>query len=429
MKFNKWTLGLAAVGVVSLAAAAQAQEKSSSYLESAVEGTTISGYVSTSVHWDPGTGNGNVPGYAFNTPAKADGFNLDVVSLALEKPLDESEWASGYKVEVLYGPDANALGTTPIGGLAATDFAIKQAYVTVRTPIGNGIDWKLGVFDTVIGYESFDAGSDPNYTRSYGYSIEPTTHTGLLGTYRVADWMSVSAGIANTTGPIIGGANLGGGLFPVSAGRANPYKAESYKTYMGSIALTAPDNWGFLSGSTLYAGVVNGFNGGATVVGDQVNLYAGATLATPVTGLRLGIAYDYYGLPAQTLGGGVGPVSATWGDVIGLYASYQATEKLSFHTRGEYVWQDKGGGPLSTPSQVFGLTGTIQYDLWKNVLSRLEIRWDHSADGSKAYGGPLLPASGSVGGVGIPTGINAGVAGSPSKRNNVLIAANLIYKF
>ena len=30
---------------------------------------------------------------------------------------------------------------------------------------------------------------------------------------------------------------------------------------MGSFALTAPDSWGFLSGSTLYSGIVNGYNG------------------------------------------------------------------------------------------------------------------------------------------------------------------------
>ena len=44
-------------------------------------------------------------------PAKADGFNLDVVKITLEKPLDESEWAAGYKVDLLIGPDAVILGT------------------------------------------------------------------------------------------------------------------------------------------------------------------------------------------------------------------------------------------------------------------------------------------------------------------------------
>ena len=38
---------------------------------------------------------------------------------------------------------------------------------------------------------------------------------------------------------------------------------------------------------------------------------------------------------------------------------------------------------------MIALTGTVQYDLWKNVLSRLEVRWDHAANGQRAYGGEL----------------------------------------
>jgi hypothetical protein len=50
MKFNKWTLGLAAVGVVSLASAARADEKMNS-LQTALSNTTISGSVSASMNW------------------------------------------------------------------------------------------------------------------------------------------------------------------------------------------------------------------------------------------------------------------------------------------------------------------------------------------------------------------------------------------
>src|SRR5262249_46240162 len=123
MKFNKWTLRLAAAGVVSLASAVKAEDASglvTNLVTGAASSTILSGYVDTSAHWNPGSGNANVPGYAFNSPGKADGFNLDVIKVSLEKPLDESEWAAGYKVDLIYGPDANALGTTPIGGLAAT---------------------------------------------------------------------------------------------------------------------------------------------------------------------------------------------------------------------------------------------------------------------------------------------------------------------
>jgi len=64
-KVNKWTLGLAAVGLVSLPAVVQAEEKPNQLL-TALSSTTISGYVDTSAHWNPGTGNANNPAFAFN---------------------------------------------------------------------------------------------------------------------------------------------------------------------------------------------------------------------------------------------------------------------------------------------------------------------------------------------------------------------------
>src|SRR6266699_6266423 len=274
MKFNKWTVGLAAVGVVSLASAARAEEKVSTVM-TALSSTTISGYVDTSAQWNFGTGNARLPDYKFGGSSKADGFNLNVVQLRIEKPLDEAEWAAGYRVDLWAGPDANTLNTQSILATAKGDFAIRQAYIALRMPVGNGIDWKVGVFDSILGYESVESGNNPNYTRSYGHSIEPQTHTGLLGTYRVCEEFSFSAGIANTFGPTING-------------RANPPKAESFKTYMGSVALTAPQSWGWAAGSTAYAGVINGFNGGGSIpnfaggtqngAGNQTSWYTGATL-------------------------------------------------------------------------------------------------------------------------------------------------------
>ena len=52
------------------------------------------------------------------------------------------------------------------------------------------------------------------------------------------------------------------------------------------------------------------------------------------------------------------------------------------------------------------LTATLQYNLWKNVLSRLEFRWDHQAGDGEMLG-----------------------YGRGDKRNSVLVAANLIYNF
>ncbi|HMJ90833.1 MAG TPA: outer membrane beta-barrel protein [Candidatus Acidoferrum sp.] len=402
-KVNKWTLGLAAVGLVSLPAAVQAQSTTEkpNQLLTALSSTTISGYVDTSVHWNPGSGNANPAAISFNGPNKQDGFNLNVVNVVLEKPLDESTWSAGYKADLIYGP--NAVGFNNSVGSAASDLSIKQAYVALRAPVGNGLDLKLGTWDTIIGYEVFNAGSNPNYTRSWGYTIEPTQHTGLLASYQVNKVVGLSAGVANT---------WNSGVNTRAAG------SESQKTWMGAVTLTAPDSMGFLAGSALYLGIVDGQN---TLVGnDATSFYAGATLATPIKGVKLGASFDY----AETDDNGAGTVASASSYAAALYASISATEKLSFHFRGEYAKFNSAyatGGILNTgvgsvggiPEEVLSFTGTIQYDLWANVLSRLEVRWDHAADGR--------PFGGSVSGTGIP--------GGADENDAVIVAANLIYKF
>jgi|SRR5579859_1041330 len=399
MKLNKWTHGLAALGVISLAGAARADEKPSTVM-TALSSTVLSGYVDTSMEWNPGTGNANPAGFKFNK-GKQDGFNLDVIKVTLERPLDESEWAAGYKVDLLFGPDANVFGTTSTG-TTTSDFAIKQAYVALRAPIGNGLDFKIGVFDSIIGYESFEAASNPNFTRSYGHTIEPSTHTGVLATYRVNNNVAFAVGVADTVSPTINSRAFGANA--VGA----PPKAESYKAYMGSVALTAPDGWGFVSGSTLYGGVVNGFNNLSGA--DQVNFYAGLTLATPVKQLRVGASYDYAGAGKQA-SGFIPGLTPYYANATDLYASYQATEKISFHGRAEYFTAtpkvETLGVPLGFGKQNLALTGTVQCDLWKNVISRLEVRWDHTLDDFNAYGG----------------------TGAPNRGNWYTIAANIIYKF
>lgn len=406
MKVNKWTMGLAALGLVSIPATSSAEEGKASGILTALSSTTISGYVNTSIHWNTGTGNDNLPVYGYNNQQKADGFNLDVVKLQIEKPLDEAQWSAGYKAELLFGGDAGAYGTTLDQNGDGSAAAIKQAYVALRAPVGNGLDFKVGAFDTVIGYEVFDAGNNPNYTRSYGFTLEPTTHTGVLASYQVSKAVSFSAGIGNTVGPVINE-------------KANPPKAESYKTYMASVAVTAPDDWGFLSGSTLYAGLVNGYNTGADW--DQSSYYLGATLNTPVKNLKVGAALDYLITTGYGNGSSDGDGDAT---SLSLYASLQATEKLSLHLRGECAETDTtllgGTGNLSGGNSKFlALTSTLQYDLWNNVISRLEIRWDHQAgDGEMAGWGNA------------PTTVETlGSTPAGTKQNNVLIAANIIYKF
>jgi hypothetical protein len=54
-------------------------------------------------------------------------------------------------------------------------------------------------------------------------------------------------------------------------------------------------------------------------------------------------------------------------------------------------------------------TATLQYDLWKSVMTRVEFRWDHAAAGENAYGGE--------------------VAGDPTRLNAYMLLASVAYKF
>jgi len=395
MKFNKWTLGLAAIGVVSLASAARADEKMSQ-LQTALSNTTISGYVDTAAQWSPGTdgspsGGPNIPAYSF---ARNDGFSLNAIDLAIDHPEDETPWAAGYHVELMAGPDS-----VPNVDGSAANLGIRQAYLSLRTPVGNsGIDWKVGVWDTIIGYESSSDPSNPNYTRSYGYTIEPTTHTGVQGNYKVNDEISVQAGVAD-------GSNVGASPAAIN-GTPN---VESQKAYMGAVALTAPSSWGWASGATLNAGVIDAedstFGHFASHPAGTTSYYAGATIPTPMSALKGGVSFDY--LDAHDGGGEV--------YVLGLYGSYQFNPNTSFNLRAETGNDDVGlyalGG--THPRNEFQeVTGTLQYNLWANVLSRLEVRWDHTDHGN------FFGASSS-----------AATPGAAFRNNDFLVALNLIYQF
>ena len=410
MKINQWTLGLAAIGLVSLAPAALAQTAAQSQtpLLTSLSATTISGYVDTSAVWNPGTGTANTAPYLGNG-GEQNGFNLDAVDIKLSKPLEEGKWSAGYVAELSYGSDATAIdaGAAPI----------RQAYINLGIPVGNGLELKMGRWDSLLGYESSDRMNNPNWSFSYGKTFEPTENTGLLASYKFADWIGLQVGVADEVSTI-GGVNAG---------------YESRKGVTSLLTLTAPDSWGFLKGSALYGGLNYGPGAGS----DLTEWYAGATVNTPLTGLTLGASYDsvsdvavaYPGTPITFPGGVPTPgVPGFTGDAgyfqsIAGYLSYKINDKASLNGRVEYA---DGGAlsivdglqngvfipPGSTGSldKVFALTGTFEYDFWQNVISRLEVRWDHNSGGFGApFGGETV--------------------GAPVKNNAVMIAANVIYKF
>ena len=391
-----------------------AEESVKNPIQTAISGTTISGYVDISAIWKFGKGNGgtgvgnplsggSMPGRSYDGTPKQDGINLNVVALTLSKPAVDENWSAGFNFTLLYGPDAAGYNTTP--AVTVSDFSLKDAYVELNVPLGNGLKFKVGNFTEVLGYEVFESGKNPNYSRSYGYFIEPTQMTGILGSYMFNDIVSVVFGVANSWLPGVNARALRNGL-PAS---------EWEKTYIGMVTLTAPETAGFLKGSTLSFGVIDGLAGGAS---DTTSLYAGGNIPTPLKNLTLGYAHDYrmtktkYNAPSS------------YAHASSFYFLYSATEKLKINTRVEYAkgsantWyavnNPPGPFPETNPkNELLGVTTTFDYSLWANVITRLEFRWDHDLTGQRYSG---------VGDT------NIGPFGNDD-RNAFSLALNVIYNF
>jgi len=274
---------------------------------------------------------------------------------------------------------------------------LTQAFVRLRTPVGNGFVWQVGVWDTIVGYETLNDPANPNFTRSLAYEIEPTTHTGILGTYKINDEVTVQAGVAD-------GSNVGTASPAGVNGRSG---IESQKAYMADIQLTAPDSFGWAKGATLYLAAINADD--STLGGGSTSIYLGTTVPTPMAALKFGGSFDYVSFHNAT------PANSSQDSIwdIALYSTYQATDKLSLNFRAEYLDNSEVGLTTPTPFTSVGasnaeeFTATVQYNLWANVLSRIEFRWDHDET--------TTPGSG------------FGAAGT--NHNNFMLAANIIYQF
>jgi len=322
MKMNKWTMALAAAGVVSLSSVAQAQEAAAG-ANALAASTTLSGYVSTSYTLDETTAN--------------DAFNLDVVDIKFASAQGAGEYATGYTVE-LWAGGSHALGTAA-GTRAAGTVELMQANIDLRLPVGNGLDLKVGQFTTVVGAETDNYNENAFYTRSRAFNADqPTHHTGILASYQLSDDAGLSVGFVNDT----------------TSNRVNDDDGGS--AYLFSLSYTLPESTGFLGGTVLTYARVDGANNDGLAT-ERDNSYLGASIPLPVEGLSYTLAYDNveYATGADTT-------------LLGHYLSYALNDKATVNLR--YETGNQNGG--ANVDGIQDLSVGLDYQIWENVISRVE---------------------------------------------------------
>lgn len=364
---NPRTTALISLGLISLASV-RAEETPNAVLTT-LSSTTLSGYVDTSMSWMFGSGE-KLYGRSYDQGSnsgpgqnKQDGFNLNVVNLVLEKPLADGAWSAGYRVQLFMGPDANTLASSSSFN-PSSDFAVKEANVALRVPVGNGLDFRLGVWTELLGYEISESYLNPNYSRSWGFFLEPIIHTGLLTSYKFNDSISASVGFVDNG---------------VASNAINSRsKTESEKSYTALLTLTAPESFGVLKGTILNFSFLDSGTSGRD---NPINYYAGVIVPTPLKGFSVGICDDYRAN---------GLFDHSYENAFGAYLMYEATEKLKFASRTEYATGSVGAWNVPSDGkhnvELLGETFTVDYSIWKNVVTRGELRWDHSLTDQKMFG-------------------------------------------
>jgi hypothetical protein len=177
----------------------------------------ISGYPASSKNSDNPNANGLNFGQLFTD--RSNSFLLNQLLMTVQRPLDPkaTDYDVGFKLQGMYGTDArytHYMGVFDYVTSQRMQFDIVEANVSVHTPwlTDGGIDFKVGMFPTPLGYEVIDASLNPFYSHSYIFNFGlPFKQTGAYAVTHLTGLLDIYTGIdtgENTTfGPYNGDNN------------------------------------------------------------------------------------------------------------------------------------------------------------------------------------------------------------------------------
>jgi len=375
------------------------------YVESTVPGVVLSGYADA--------------GYSLNTDSSANamgrtvnnvrfggdtntrgGFNLNAFKLALEKPLgDKNDFNAGFRADLMFGQDAAYFagrGNNQSDPTTQTNngnsLFVEQAYVDFRAPVGNGIDFKVGRFVALAGYEVIERPANLNIT--YGNLFQnaiPLYHQGVEASYKFNDTVNIA-------GAVVNGWNNARPSLPSNLGSTT--SNQNNYGIIGQINVNAPGGNANIT-STTYVGV----NGDGNSLSNATNINNNTNFVEDVWGnwkpkfandkLLIGFNGDY-GYQGYDISATQSATEVWYG--AALYTKYQFTKIFSLAQRADWIHNADGakwgngndfggvvstvgaGIPSSSNNDVYSYTLTSSFDVWENMLLRAEYRIDWGND-------------------------------------------------
>ena len=189
-------------GWLSLDSSVGAADKWIALNKSAVEnalGFSIGGYLDASYQW--GSNHPKNPNFMSGRyfDQNYNEVNWNDFHLVLDKP--EKDWGVGFHLSGDFGETGKLLRQATLWGKQLhkePSAELRESYITTTIPLGEGIQFKGGLFVTTLGTEILlNPGSyNDEISRSFAFNYAiPIRHLGTLFTYQALKTLSVSGGL------------------------------------------------------------------------------------------------------------------------------------------------------------------------------------------------------------------------------------------
>lgn len=327
---------------------------------------TISGYVTASYTYSSKHDGGTIVGRYYER--HHDQFTLNAAKIALEKPISADKVSAGFRIDALFGQNAEV---TKAAGLdLGTNGDLTQAYAVLNLPAGQGghVQLRAGKYATPMGYEVIEDPVNPNFSEGNLFVfVENFTQTGM-GLF--ADWPKVSFQLHVLNGWDVVKDN------------------NSRKSFMARLGLTPSP-----AVSLAFLGYV-----GAEQADTTNHRYGGEFLGTFKVSPRVSLVGQFdYGAEEGLLAPSTDKAT-WWGGSVWVVADLSPKTQLA--VRGDLV-NDKNGVRTSNyfypaaAARKFGSgTATLTIKTVEHLLIRPEVRFDHSNQAD--YGPAATPSKNQV---------------------------------
>ncbi len=321
-------------------------------------------------------------GYNFNKPigrinllraydVQSNSFSLNQATLVIERAPDvEAGRRFGGRLDLMFGQATEAGGGNPGNELRPQAYRnVWQAYGTYVAPLGSGLTVDFGKFASSFGFEGNYTKDQINYSRSYLFNFLPYYHLGFRSNYAINDKFNITHYLVNGIGQSedFNGFKSQAILLNIKPAKSVSWNVNYYTGLEGRDSVPAL-NPGFAPVPTqpgLPIEVIKPAPRGRTHI---IDTYASFSATDKLT---FAGQFDYVISRAQTYS----PPSHVTGGAA--YARYQLTPKFALAGRAEY-FSDRGGLFSGVTQALKETTLTAEYKFDEGLLMRAEWRRDFS---------------------------------------------------